>query len=321
VYPFLVSREILEEWPQAILAACLFWASPCDAQEPPAFRAGIALVHVDVEVFDGTGPLSGFHKEDFMVTDNRVPQHILFFSQDVVPLDLILLFDVSGSMRSNVEKIAASSRKALNELHAGDRVAVMTFNSGSQLVAPFTDDLLTVARTINDDVLGRRFGGGTRLLAGVDDAAEYFLSEPRSERRRAVLILTDNYGQRSRRGSTVVHRLWEADAILSGLIVRSAGETALNTAQVVMNPLLLTLKEGMEGVAEKTGGDTIKADDPSDAFRDAMRRIRLRYSLYYAMPQGKPGDQRQVKVELSDDALRRNPAVKVRARKGYLLPK
>ena len=298
----------------------LLGAALCLGQEPPSFRAGVSLVHVDVEVADETGPLAGFHKEDFMVTDNRVPQHVLFFSQDVVPLDLILLFDISGSMRFNVEKIAASSRRALTELHTGDRVAVMTFNSRSQIVAPFTDDLLAVARTINDDVLGGRFGGGTRLLAGVDEAAEYFLREPRTERRRAVLILTDNYGQRSRRASTVVHRLWEADAILSGLIVRSAGETAMVTASVVMNPLVLALKEGMEGVAEKTGGDTIKADDPSDAFRDAMRRIRLRYSLYYGMPQGKPGEQRQIKVELSEDASKRYPAAHVRARRGYLIP-
>ena len=84
----------------------------CLAQEPPAFRSGVALVHVDAQVTDGGGPLSGFHKEDFLVTDNRVPQHILYFSQDVEPLDLILLFDVSGSMRPNLERVAASSRGA-----------------------------------------------------------------------------------------------------------------------------------------------------------------------------------------------------------------
>ena len=49
----------------------------------------------------------------------------------------------------------------------------------------------------------------------------------------------------------------------------------------------------MEGVAEKTGGDTIKADDASGRVPGRMRRIRLRYSLYYAMPDGKPGEQRQ----------------------------
>jgi hypothetical protein len=223
-------------------------------------------------------------------------------------------------MRPKIEKVASSSRKALAELRAGDRVAVMTFHGSSTLVAPFTDDLSAVARTINNDVVGGRFGGGTRLLAGVDDAAEYFLREPRTERRRAVLILTDNYGQRSRRSSTVVHHLWEADALLSGLIIRSPGETAVRTAMLVSSPLSILIQEGMAGVAEKTGGDTIKADDPGDALRDTMRRIRLRYSLYYAMPEGNPGEQRQVKVDLSPDALSRYPTGRVRARKGYLIP-
>jgi VWFA-related protein len=300
--------------------ACLLVAVVCHAQEEPAFSTGVSLVHVDAEVTDGNRSLAGFHKEDFLITDNRVPQHILYFSQDVEPLDLILLFDISGSMRPKIEKVAATSRRAFTELRAGDRVAVMAFNSSSNIVAPFTEDLSAVARTISDDVVGGRFGGGTRLLAAVDDAAEYFLRERRTQRRRAILILTDNYGQRSRRGSTVVHHLWEADALLSGLIIRSPGETAVKTAMLVSSPLTILIQEGMAGVAEKTGGDTLKADDTDDALRDSMRRIRSRYSLYYAMPPGNPGEQRQVKVELSRDALSRYPTAKVRARKGYLVP-
>ena len=108
----------------------------------------------------------------------------------------------------------------------GDRVAIMTFHGSSRLVAPFTSDLAAVQRSIFDDIIGDKFGGGTRLLAGVDDAARYFLEQPAEHRRRAVLILTDNYGQRSRRSSTVVRRLWEADALLSGLIVRTGADTA-----------------------------------------------------------------------------------------------
>ncbi len=302
------------------LAVCLLELFLCQAQEFPDFRTSVSLVHVDAEVRDEAGSLSGLHKEDFLITDNRVPQHILYFSQDVEPLDLILLFDISGSMQPKIEKVAASSRSALAELRAGDRVAVMTFHGSSSLVAPFTEDLNAVARTINDDVVGGRFGGGTRLLAGVDDAAGYFLHEPRTQRRRAVLILTDNYGQRSRRASTVVHHLWEADAVLTGLIIRSPGETAVRTAMMVSSPLTILIQEGMTGVAEKTGGDTIKADDAGDALRDSMRRIRLRYSLYYAMPPGDPGEQRQIKVGLSPDALSRYPAARVRARKGYVVP-
>lgn len=290
------------------------------AQEP-VFRADLSLVHVDAEVTDGTRTLTGFHKEDFVVKDNGRPQPVLYFSEDVEPLDLILLFDVSGSMRTNLEGVAASSSAALAELRQGDRVAVMTFERKSRIVAPFTEDLAAVASTIRDEVLGGTFGGGTHLLAAVDDAAKYFMQDGKTHRRRAVLILTDNYGQRSRRTMTVVEHLWEADALLSGLIIRSAADEALNTAIAVASPLTLVLHEGMEGVAEKTGGDTIKAGDPGEAFREAMRRIRLRYSLYYAVPQCRPGEQRRVEVQLTADALRRNPGARVRARKGYVVPR
>ncbi len=289
------------------------------AQEP-VFRADLSLVHVDAEVTDGTRTLTGFHKEDFVVKDNGRPQPILYFSEDVEPLDLILLFDVSGSMRTNLEGVAVSSSTALAELRQGDRVAVVTFQRTSRIVAPFTEDLTAVANTIRDDVLGGKFGGGTHLLAAVDDAAKYFIQDGKTHRRRAVLILTDNYGQRSRRTMTVVEHLWEADALLSGLIIRSSADKALNTAIAVTSPLTLLLQEGMEGVAEKTGGDTIKAGEPGEAFREAMRRIRLRYSLYYAVPPSKPGEQRRVQVELTADALSRYPGARVRARKGYVAP-
>lgn len=290
------------------------------SQDQPAFRSEVSLVHVDAEVTDGIRTLTGFRKEDFVVRDNGQPQTILYFSQDEEPLDLILLFDISGSMRPKIEKVATGAHTALAELRAGDRIAFMTFHRRSQIVAPFTDDLEAVERTINDRVLGGKFRGGTHLLAAVDDAAKYFLEQPRTQRRRAVLILTDNFGQRSRRSSTVIHHLWEADALLSGLIIRRAGETAVNTVARVTNPLIAALSEGMEGVAEKTGGDTLNAGDPGESFRELMRRIRKRYSLYYAMPPGRPGEQRQVRVELTGEALQRNPSARVRARKGYFVP-
>lgn len=300
------------------LSLILFVTWICLAQEPPAFRADVALVHVDAEVTDGTRIVTGFHKEDFLITDNRVPQKILFFAQEEEPLDLILLFDVSGSMRPSVAKVAASAHTALAELRAGDRIAVMTFNSRSQLIADFTDDRDAVERSVNSVVDGR-FGGGTRILAAVDQAAEHFRGQTKTQRRRAVVIITDDFGQRSRRPGTVITKLWEADALLSGLIVRTAGATAIATASAVMNPMVLAMHEGIGGVAEKTGGDVLKEDDPGETFREIMRRLRLRYSLYYAMPEGKPAEKRAVNVELSKDAVARFPNGRVRARKGYVL--
>ena len=303
-----------------ICAAALAAAAPGSNQEAPIFRTGVALVHVDAEVTQDGRTLTGFTKDDFRVFDERKEQPVLHFSADQEPLDLILLFDVSGSMGAVVANIAAATRQGLRELRPGDRVCVMVFNSRSREVAPFTEDLDAVERTIHDQVLGSRFGGGTLIQSAVDAAALKFMDQPRNQRRRAVLIITDNMGMRTRREQSVVRDFWEADALLSGLIVGNPVFRTLHTVGIVLGPQNLLMQAGMKGIAAKTGGDAISSDDAGPAFQDAMHRIRSRYSLYYAQPQAKPGATRSIRVELANSAAQRFPKAKVRSRTGYIVP-
>jgi VWFA-related protein len=285
------------------------------------FRAGVSLVHVDAEVLGQDGRiLTGFHQEDFRVFDERKQQPILQFAAEEQPLDLILLFDISGSMRAVVQEVADAARQGLRQLQPGDRVCVMAFNSGSREIAPFTEDLDAVGRTIQNDVLGLNFGGGTLIQAAVSDAAMRFRREPHTERRRAVLIVTDNMGRRTRREASVVEEFWESDAILSGLIVRNPAYQAMRTVGIILGPQNLAMEAGMKGIAEKTGGDSLTANEPGSAFEEAMRRIRTRYSIYYALPEAKPGATRTIRVELSPAAAQRSPKSRVRARSGYVVP-
>jgi VWFA-related protein len=291
------------------------------AQDSAIFKTGVSLVHVDAEVTDGTRLLSGFHKEDFQVFDNGAAQPVLFFSQEETPLDLILLFDVSGSMNPKLEKIARSAHAALAQLTRGDRVAVMTFARTSTVVAPFTEDLQAVERTINEQVLGKA-RGGTRMLRAVSDAADYFLSEKRTERRRAVLILTDNHGQPSGKRDAVIRALWEADAVLCGLELRSAGENALLGVRSVLSPVSAMMDmENVTTVVEKTGGDLMKGAGAGADFEEMIRRIRLRYMLIYPQPAAKAGAERKIRIELTEEARKQNPHAHVRARSGYYVPK
>ena len=165
-----------------------------------------------------------------------------------------------------------------------------------------------------------RFGGGTHIQQAVDDAALLFRQEKRSQRRRAVLIITDNMGMRTKSEGSVVRDFWEADALLSGLIVPNTTFRALNTAATVTNPLHLMMSAGMKGIAEKTGGDSLNANDPGAAFQESMRRIRSRYSLYYAQPEAKSHTMRSIRVELAGEAAKQHPKARVRARTGYLVP-
>ena len=303
------------------VVALLCAATLASAQDPVTFRTGVSLVHVDAEVLGQDGRiLTGFHKEDFRVFDERKEQPILQFAAEEQPLDLILLFDISGSMRGVVQEVADAARQGLHQLQAGDRVCVMVFNSRSREVAPFTEDLDAVDRTIQDDVLELDFGGGTLIQSAVSDAAMRFRREPHTERRRAVLIITDNMGTRTRREESVVDEFWESDAILSGLIVRNPAFQAIRTVGIILAPQNLAMQAGMKGIAEKTGGDSLTANEPGAAFQEAMRRIRTRYSLYYALPEAKPGATRAIRVDLALDAAKRFPKARVRARTGYVVP-
>lgn len=304
-----------------LILALLLTGAIVPAQDDPVFRAGVALVHVDAEVTGQDGRiLTGFTKDDFRVFDEGKEQAIVNFAAEEQPLDLILLFDVSGSMRAVVERVAASARQAFRELRPGDRVSVMVFNSRSRVVAPFTEDLDAVDRTIREDVLEGGFGGGTLIQQAVDDAALRFLHEKRSQRRRAVLIVTDNMGQRTRREETVVRDFWEADALLSGLIVPNTAYQTMRTVGIILGPQNLLMQAGMKGIAQKTGGDALRADAPETAFQDAIHRIRSRYGLYYELPKAKPGTTRTIHAELSPEAARRFPKSRVRARTGYVVP-
>ncbi len=303
------------------LNAFLLASALAFAQDDVVFRTGVALVHVDAEVTAADGRiLDGFTKNDFRVFDERKEQTIVHFSAEEEPLDLILLFDISGSMRAVVQGVAGAARDGLRELRPGDRVSVMVFNTHARTVSPFTEDLDAVDRAIQDQVLGGNFGGGTFIQAAVDEAALRFLHEKRTQRRRAVLIITDNIGTRTRREESVVRDFWEADALLSGLIVRNPTFQTLHTVGIIMGPQNLLMQAGMKGIAQKTGGDTIHSDDPGGAFQEAMHRIRSRYGLYYDLPKAKAGAARAVHVELSPDAGKRYPKARVRARTGYIVP-
>lgn len=303
------------------ILALLVCLCPVLAQETPVFRGGVSLVHVDAEVTAADGRvLTGFCKDDFRILDEGKPQTIVQFSQGEEALDLILLFDVSGSMKPKVAEVAAAARQGMQELRHGDRVAIMVFNTRPNVVLPFTEDLDAVQHSIQDDVLSLHFGGGTFIQTAAEDAARRLAREPRTARRRAVLIITDNYGQRTRREKSVVREFWEADALLTGLIVRSSAATTFQTINTITHPYLLSFQVGVKGIAEKTGGDFIRADDAGAAFQESMHRIRSRYSLYYPLPEAKPGTTRTIHVELTGDAAQRNPKARVRARTGYVVP-
>jgi hypothetical protein len=271
-------------------------------QNDPVFRSAVSLVRVDAEAIDAGGRVvAGLTKDDFRVVDEGTAQALVNFSFEEEPLDLILLFDTGGSMRGKLLNIVRATELGFNELHKGDRVCVRAFSGISTEVLPFTGDLQAVNLAILVQVLKLRFAGTSRLEAAADDAALRFRNEPKTRRKRAVLIVTDKTGAREPNEAAVVRDFWNADAILSELI--------LDRGQI-----------GANGIVDKTGGAAIVAGDPGEAFRDSVHYLRSGYTMYYAMPAAATGMERKLEVELTAEAAKRLPNVKVHARSGYAVP-
>ena len=306
-----------------LCASCRFsrWRSSPRTRRPS--RPGVSLVHVDAEVVSADGRiLGGFGKDDFRVLDDGKEQPILHFSAGEDPLDLILLFDISGSMRPKTEEVAAAAGDAVRELRPGDRVAIMAFNSRSQRGAALHRRSRARAalhprghpgaavRRRHPDPEGRL---GRRRRASA--------AEPRTERRRAVLIVTDDFGIRTKSDATVIRELWEADALLTALIVRAgkARTPPKPSTPSSIRPCSRSAR-ACAGLPRTPAAITSARKMPAADFQESMRRIRSRYSIYYATPPAKPGTHRTIRVELASTAAKANPKAKVRARTGYVTP-
>jgi VWFA-related protein len=302
--------------PQKLLGLAFVFIATVSAQNVPAFRSDVFLVHLDAEVVDqNKRPLAGLTKDDFRILDGGQEQAIVAFSEGEQPLDLILLFDISGSMRIQVKKVAKVAHEGLRELRPGDRVCVMVFSTKARVVAPFTEDLDQVGEAINS-VVKLRPRGGTRILESVSQAADHLLEygDRDNRRRRAVLVTTDNIGQPSFHKKSIIEKLWEADALLSGLVVPS---WAANLS--IMRLAGGMRVGGIEDLVEQTGGDIIRSNDLGASFPEMMHRIRSRYTLYYKLPDAKVGSLRQVDVQLSAQGAQRFPGARVVARHAYRL--
>ena len=269
--------------------------------QSPDFRGGAALVHVDVEVLDHGVPLEDLYAKDFRVLDNGKLQPIVNFGHGEDRLDVLLLLDTSDSMRPVVKRVADSTRTALSALKPGDRVGVMTFDCDAALIAEFMEDFAVAQQVILDHALTGKFGGCSRIQKALSDAATPFRWQGPSVGRRAIVVVTDNGG--SDRYDGAVRSLWDVDAVALGVIVRRV-TYAFD-------------RFGIEEIVRRSGGDSIYTTDAGEGLTEMIRRLRSRYSLYYAPPPGQAGREHSIKIELSPQVAREHPGAVVRARSGY----
>jgi len=323
----------------------------------PVFRSDVSLVRVDVQVLDRTSrPVAYLQKEDFTLRENGKELPIVNFASEKMPIDILFLLDVSGSMRPHVERIARAAQSALDSLSGDDRLAIMVFDRQTRTRLPFTPIGDNVYRQF-DLVLDReRFNGGTDVTRGMLDAAAYMQRHARKDARRGIIILTDDQTEFGRDDEGVGQALIDADSVMSALLAPNAvqgypgggggyppsgrrrggggGWGGLGT--IILGgggypgggggypgggvSLGRLYSAGTAEIARASGGDSMAVDGAA-ALETTIARLRQRYALYFNLPAGaRQGQQRRIAVTLAGNGARRYPDAELRYRQNYLAP-
>ncbi|MCX6596223.1 MAG: VWA domain-containing protein [Acidobacteria bacterium] len=291
-------------------------------QQPVApkatFRADVSEVRVDVQVLDGKKIITGLGPADFQITDEGQPQTLLRFGEEAEPVALVILIDVSGSMKKYARQLASTAQSALQHLKPQDRVSVMVFSRGTELLSEFSSSLEEVAREIEVGVEQHRLPSGTAIYNSVLEASRLLATDKDKNlaSRRAVLILTDNASLNYQiTEAQVLRELWGVDAVLNALVTDSAERPKLVRPGAYRNPDFVPTD--IFKLADQTGGEAYQVDRADRAFPQIMERLRSRYTVIYRPPPAPPGVLRSIKVELSPAARRRYPGARIRTRAGY----
>ena len=188
------------------------------ADDTVTFKSDVAMTRIDAQVVDQSGrPITGLVVDDFVLRVDGKVQPIRNFMSESMPLDVLLLLDVSGSMEPHVQRIADASEQALRVLAPEDRVAIMVFDSRTKVRLPFRKDHGEISGELRRLINSESFNGGTRITHALLDAAKYVQKEGRPEARRAIVVLTDDQTQDGEDTVRVQQALDEANAVLSFL--------------------------------------------------------------------------------------------------------
>jgi VWFA-related protein len=300
--------------------ALLATAPAAAAQEPQpdeVIKINTDLVVLDAQVISKKSKraVGELRREDFELYEDGARREIGYFSRDELPLSVLLLLDVSGSVRPIVERIGAGAQDAMRRLKPADEVAVMAFATRSKLIQGFTRDRGLIADKITEASREYSIGNGTFLTEALFDAAREMPGATNPASRRVVVVVTDNVALLG--GDSAVRRttneLLESGAVVYGLVVRAALGKIFNVVTLgKVNPI--------EQFSEQTGGEVLGADkkEVGEKLGEMFARLRSRYSLGFKPANtNEDGKLRRLKLQLTPEAAARHGKVIVVTRQGY----
>jgi Ca-activated chloride channel homolog len=247
-------------------------------------------------------------QNDFEVLDNGVPQQLVTFGRDELPLTAVLLLDTSESMQGDrLEAVRRGAKAFLDGMKPADEAMFALFSDRLLRFTPFSSD----KKTLEASIVGTQAAGGT----AVNDFL--YLSLKLLDARqgqRVVVLFSDGSDVHSVLPASDV--LWKARAGQSLIYwIQLGGKhqsfTSAWRGYQANDQEYLTL----ERTVRESGGRILpieRLNDLEGAFRSILQELRQQYALgYYATTAKGDGAWHKVEVRLHGE-----PGL-ARTRSGY----
>jgi Ca-activated chloride channel family protein len=281
---------------KTLIFAALFFAAGvvCAAQKP--IKVDVDLVMVNVSVTNSENNLvRDLTADHFQLFEDRVEQKIKYFSSEVAPMSLGIVFDVSQSMKKKLDFAKAAAVRFLETGTLEDEYFLVEFSNRAQIAQNFTTDITR----LRDRLAFKPAQGETALY----DAVYLALAEVKAGQnpKKALLLITDGEDNHSRYSRGDVRELLRESDVQ--IYVIDLGRALLGD------------------LAEMTGGRSYRTsvENLEETCEKIAQEIKSQYVLgYESTNTSKDGKFRKVRVRTAAPAGM--PRLHVRAREGYYAP-
>ena len=280
------------------------------------FKSGTVGVRVDVLVTNGQQLVRGLQASDFELRDEGVLQALTQVDVEEIPLNLILVFDTSGSMAGQrMRALLDASGSLLDGLRERDRVALLSFSSRVRLLAPLTPSRQQIRGALA--ILTAR--GATSLR----DAAFAGLALREADPGRTLLLIFSDGADTSSwlKAPAVLESARRTDAVVYGIGIAvpqysTSVQRSPNGAGTRREVMWMVRDAGkfLQSLTEETGGRVLFANSNQDlraTFRQTLSEFRDRYVLSYSPSGVSANGWHQISVKL------KAKSGTVTARRGY----
>lgn len=305
-------------------------------QQPPQTEESIKILTnlaiIDIQVVSkNTGRMvDALKQEDFIIYEDGVKQEIAYFSKDRLPLSVVLLFDVTHTVRPVLKQLAIGAEQALQRLKPEDEIAVMIFKHYAEIIEGFTRDRQkTIAAITRASEFPFRISEPALLNEGVYQAALQMDRAANPFNRRVIVVLNDGLANlpigKVHSEKEAFEEVFESGSVICGLVARSwltntAGVAVVNSPQFILMGRLRP-PGSIKKYAERTGGEVIKTgkEEVGDKLAELFDHLRTRYSLgYYPSNASLDGKFRTLRVELAPEVENRvGKLAVIKTKQGY----